>query len=111
MKVAIHHEGHAIHPNSANRDVPREETKKVFDLVQPFLPHLSSRVTKAIACLYTNMPDEHFLIDWHPKHSAVLVCSPCSGHGFKFSAVIGEIVADLILSGKSRFDLTPFRFR
>ena len=69
------------------------------------------RVLKATACLYTNMPDEHFLVDWHPQHRRVLVCSPCSGHGFKFSAAIGEIVADLILSGQARFDLAPFQFR
>ncbi|PYQ42041.1 MAG: N-methyl-L-tryptophan oxidase, partial [Acidobacteria bacterium] len=50
----------------------------------------------------------------HPEHEQVLIVSPCSGHGFKFSPVIGEIVADLVTRGASRFDLTPFsleRFR
>ena len=111
VKVAIHHEGYRINPNSANRDVPREETEHVYEVVHPYLPKLSDRVLSAVACLYTNMPDENFLIDWHPKQQRVLVCSPCSGHGFKFSAAIGEIVADLVLEGQARFDLAPFRFR
>jgi sarcosine oxidase len=111
VKLAVHHEGQPIDPNSANREVPAEEIISLYDVVHPFFPKLSHRAVSATACLYTNMPDEHFLIDWHPSHASVLVCSPCSGHGFKFSAAIGEIVADLILQGSSRFDLEPFRFR
>ena len=62
-------------------------------------------------CLYTNTPDEHFWIDRHPAHPQVLIVSPCSGHGFKFASVIGEIVADSLIEGRSRFDLSLFRSR
>jgi sarcosine oxidase len=44
----------------------------------------------------------------HPDHPQVILASPCSGHGFKFASVIGEILADLATEGRSRFDLTPF---
>ncbi|MEO7367753.1 MAG: hypothetical protein ABIZ36_07335, partial [Gemmatimonadaceae bacterium] len=49
------------------------------------------------------------LIDFHPAYKQVLISSPCSGHGFKFSSAIGELQADLLASGKTRFDISPFR--
>jgi len=48
------------------------------------------------------------VIDRHPDHENVLVVSACSGHGFKFTSAIGEIVADLVTNGRSSFDLSPF---
>ena len=59
--------------------------------------------------MYTNTPDEHFLIDRHSAHPRVLIVSPCSGHGFKFCSVVGEIVADLVEQEKTRHDIGPFR--
>jgi sarcosine oxidase len=59
--------------------------------------------------MYTNTPDEHFIIDLHPEHPAVIIASPCSGHGFKFSIAIGELIADEFTGERRRFDLTPFR--
>ena len=58
--------------------------------------------------MYTNTPDKEFIIDFHPEHSNVLILSPCSGHGFKFSPVVGEIAFNLLTEGNSEFDLTPF---
>lgn len=46
-------------------------------------------------CMFTNTPDEHFIVDRHPTFPQVVIASPCSGHGYKFCSVIGEIVADL----------------
>ena len=60
-------------------------------------------------CLFTNTPDEHFIIDGLPGAEDVIVASPCSGHGFKFARVVGEILADLATTGQSRFDLSMFR--
>jgi sarcosine oxidase len=111
VKVALHHEGEKVNPNTANRDVSPEEIRNLRKEIDPFLPSLSTEAVNAVACLYTNMPDENFLLDRHPDFPEVLVCSPCSGHGFKFSSAIGEIVADLATNGTTRFDLTPFRWR
>jgi sarcosine oxidase len=61
------------------------------------------------ACLYTNVSDEHFVIDTLPDSPQVVVASPCSGHGYKFCSVIGEVLADLATEGCTRFDLSPFR--
>lgn len=46
-------------------------------------------------CMFTNTPDEHFVIDRHPEFPQVVLASPCSGHGYKFCSVVGEILADL----------------
>ena len=54
-------------------------------------------------------PDSHFVIDRHPRHPQVIVASPCSGHGFKHSAAIGEALAQLALHGATALDLSDFR--
>jgi len=58
--------------------------------------------------MFTHTPDEHFVIDRMPGFEAIVVASPCSGHGFKFSSAIGEILADLATDRPPRFDLSPF---
>jgi sarcosine oxidase len=63
---------------------------------------------KAVSCLYTSTADGDFVVDWHPDSEDVLIVSPCSGHGFKHSAAIGEAVAELVTSGESAIDLEPF---
>ena len=60
-------------------------------------------------CLFTNTPDEHFIVDLHPTYPQVCIASPCSGHGFKFASVIGEIMADLAELGMTRHDISLFR--
>lgn len=72
------------------------------------LPWLGPRPVRAVSCLYTNAHDNRFLIDRHPDHDAVLIVSPCSGHGFKHSPAIGEAIAQRVLDGASDLDLAPF---
>ena len=62
------------------------------------------------ACLFTNTPDEHFVIDRHPETDLVIVASPCSGHGFKHSAAIGEALVEMALDGTSQLSTAPFAF-
>ena len=59
-------------------------------------------------CLYTNTPDDHFLIDVDPRSDRIMAMSPCSGHGFKHSTALGEAVVDKLVRGRSVLDLTPF---
>ena len=56
-------------------------------------------------CLYTNTPDKHFIIDQHPGHDRVFVATGFSGHGFKFQPVIGDILADLAISGTTELPI------
>jgi len=62
-------------------------------------------------CMYTLTPDEHFVIAVHPDHPQVVIASPCSGHGFKFTPVIGEILADLAIDGHTAHDISLFSLR
>jgi sarcosine oxidase len=78
-------------------------------LLRRFLPGADGPLRSTAVCVYTNTPDEHFLLDAHPKHPAVFIASPCSGHGFKFASVIGEIAAARLEDRPVPFDLSLFR--
>ena len=58
--------------------------------------------------MYTNTPDEDFVIDLHPEDPRMVVVSACSGHGFKFAPVIGDIAADLVCERTTSRDISPF---
>lgn len=73
------------------------------------LPQANGALRASDECLYTNTPDFHFLLDRHPRHDEVIVASVCSGHGFKFASVMGEIIADLVQGRTRAFDLSMFR--
>src|SRR6185436_15954782 len=111
VKVALHHAGAATDPDQVRRTVSDAETATIREYVRRFIPDADGPLRDASVCLYTNTPDEHFWIDRHPEHAQVLIVSPCSGHGFKFASVMGEIVGDLLIEGRTRFDLSLFRAR
>ncbi len=81
----------------------------------PGLPSLASgALVETASCKYTLTPDHHFVIGLHPDHEQVVIASPCSGHGYKFASVIGEILADLATGGETRHAIAlfdPRRFR
>lgn len=109
VKVALHHQGHVTDVDSIDRNVDPEEMGTMRAIVEAALPSLSGPLLKTEICMYTNTPDEHFVIDFHPDLPQVMIASACSGHGFKFAAVVGEIISDLLVDGKTQFDISPFR--
>jgi glycine/D-amino acid oxidase-like deaminating enzyme len=111
VKASVMHDGQFVaSPDSVDRRVPDVEAEPLRAGLRPILPGLASapRREKDV-CLFTNTPDHDFIIDFHPDYPQVLISSPCSGHGFKFANAIGEVQADLLTRGESRFDLSPFR--
>jgi sarcosine oxidase len=96
-------------PQAVNRTVSAEEIGAMRGLVAPHLTGVTSHCARATTCLYTVTPDFGFVIDMHPEAERVIIASPCSGHGFKHSAAIGEALADMVLGQPPRFDLSPFR--
>lgn len=76
--------------------------------VLPNIKGVNSSCLAASSCHYTLTPDEHFILDMHPDTNRIVLASPCSGHGFKFSAAIGECLAYLATTGKSKFDISAF---
>jgi sarcosine oxidase len=85
------------------------------DALRPHIPALADGVlVETVHCKYTLTPDQHFVIGHHPHHCDVVIASPCSGHGYKFASVIGEILADLAIDGATRHPIglfAPARFR
>ncbi len=113
VKIARHHEGEPADPDRLGRVVAPGEVESMRALFLPFLPDLDGPLRETAACMYTNTPDGHFVIGADPRHPAVTLVSACSGHGFKFAPAIGEIVADLVIEGRTRWDLglfSPARF-
>ena len=75
---------------------------KVLGIEQfAIFPGGAGRLTHASTCMYTNSPDGHFIGGNHPFHNHVSIACGLSGHGFKFSSVLGEVLADLALEGKN----------
>jgi len=111
VKASVMHSGDtARDPDSVERTVNDDEAKPLRAALRPVLPELAEApVRDRGVCLFTNTPDHDFIIDFHPLLPQVLISSPCSGHGFKFASAIGELQADLLTTGRSRFDLSPFR--
>jgi len=111
LKMAFHHRGEIGAVDALRREVNAAEVEEVRRAIRRFVPSGDGAWRASSVCLYTNTPDEHFWIDRHPSQAHVIVASPCSGHGFKFAPVVGEIVGDLLEDKPARFDLAAFRWR
>jgi sarcosine oxidase len=108
-KVAREQYDVATTPDAVPRDVTADEIEEMYEhRVRLRLPALSGRCVKSRVCLYTVTEGSRFLIDRLPSMPNVIVASPCSGHGFKHSAAIGECLAQLATQGGSAIDLSPF---
>lgn len=111
VKVLTEQYAEATDPATVQREISAEEINYFYHtFVARRLTGLTSRCVQAAACLYTHTPDADFVIDHHPDSRRILIASPCSGHGFKHSAAVGECLAQLLLEGKSKIDIQPFAF-
>ena len=110
VKASVMHSGEIVKDaDEVDSEIRDEEVNPLRRALSPILPGVArAPVRERDVCLFTNTPDHDFIIDFHPGHPRVLVSSACSGHGFKFASAVGEIQADLVTSGRSRFDLAPF---
>jgi len=97
-------------PDDVECEISPHEIAAMFaEHVAPNFGGISPNCLRAVPCLYTVTPDAGFVIDTWPGSERVILASPCSGHGFKHSPAIGEILADMALGRESPFDLAPFR--
>jgi sarcosine oxidase len=108
LRVGKHHGGELTSPDKIRREITKEDESPVREFLKERIPGADGPPTSAMTCIYTNSPDGHFVIDFHPKYRNVIIVSPCSGHGFKFASVIGEIVSGLALNGKTEHDISLF---
>jgi sarcosine oxidase len=110
IKVAKHHHlNQVVEPDSYDQTVSAADEAAIRAPLGEFLPAANGRMRNAQTCLYTMTPDETFIIDRVPDTPHVVVASPCSGHGFKFAPVVGEIVTELITKGTTQHDVAAFQ--
>lgn len=102
LKVAEHSGGQVIDdPLTVNRNIDPHDRRQVEDFLVQYLPGVSRSLRKHVTCMYTMSPDSHFVVDRHPHHPQVAFVAGLSGHGFKFASVLGEILTELTLDGRS----------
>ena len=100
LKVAEHSGGaDVLDPSSVDRSRDEEDTQRIEQFLQSRLPNASFTPNEHSVCFYTMTPDGHFILDRHPEAKSVLLVGGLSGHGFKFTRVLGKIVADEIAGG------------
>jgi len=92
-------------------EIDETRMKQLQDYVKTTLPDAFGEVLYAKTCLYTRTPDDHFIIDKLPGYPHVIVGSICSGHGFKFTSVMGRILADLATAGETSYPIDLFSMR
>jgi sarcosine oxidase len=96
-------------PETVDREVSARETSDMFERnVRGRLIGLGPRAVRSATCIYTMTPDSRFIIDRHPGNERVIIASPCSGHGFKHSAAVGEVLAELATGSDTTLDISPF---
>lgn len=101
-----HHRDEHCTAEEMRREVDAEDERILREFSARYFPDGNGATTGLRACMFTNTPDEHFVLDHHPDHPQVVLASPCSGHGYKFCSVVGEIVADLATGdGATRHDI------
>jgi sarcosine oxidase len=111
VKIAKHHHrDETADPDAVDRAISAADEALIRPALADHIPAANGRLLAAKTCLYTVTPDHDFIIDRAPGASRIIVASPCSGHGFKFAPVIGEILADLAALGTTRHDISRFRF-
>ncbi|PKL74577.1 MAG: N-methyl-L-tryptophan oxidase [Candidatus Melainabacteria bacterium HGW-Melainabacteria-1] len=111
VKVALHQPGRPLEPDLlALQQLEAAELSQMQALLARYLPLANGSLRDSAICMYTNAPDGHFRLDTHPAHPDLLLVSPCSGHGFKFAAVIGDEVSRWAQHMPPGDDLSLFRF-
>ena len=96
-----HHREEHMPAEAMRREVDAEDEALLREFAARYFPEGNGPTMALRACMFTNTPDEHFILDLHPAHAQVVLASPCSGHGYKFCSVIGEVLADLVIEGRS----------
>lgn len=109
LKVSHHHSGEVVGAETVDRDVRPVDVERIRRFIRARMPAAAGALVSSTVCLYTNTPDDEFVVDRHPAAPGVAFASACSGHGFKFAPLIGEMLADLVVDGATSWPLDAFR--
>lgn len=108
LKVAWHGGAPLAHPNDSSPTPDDEVSDKARAWSKRHLPAADVALKASRVCLYTMTPDEHFVIDRHPRHPQIVIGACCSGHAFKYSTLIGDILVDLAMEDETSRDIEMF---
>ena len=101
-------DGTPADPETIDREVHEYEVEFIRGYLGRHVPAMDGELVAAKTCMYTNTPDQHFVVSRHPDHPQVAVAAGFSGHGYKFCSVIGEILADLAIEGETHHPVDLF---
>lgn len=103
IKAGEHTGGEPVaDPLTVDRGQRPDDLTRISEFVRTCLPEADPQPVRHSVCLYTRTPDQHFIIDRHPVHANVVLGAGFSGHGFKFTSVLGESLVELALGGTAR---------
>lgn len=105
VKAGIHSGGDICTPGTIERRVLDQDIDEIRDVLALYIPDLNGKLLHAATCMYTMTPDEHFIVSRHPDYSQVTIACGFSGHGFKFTPVFGEALADLVIEGRTKYPI------
>ena len=109
VKVGFHRAGPELAAaGDARQDAGTADGERLSAFLGRLMPAAAGPLRELKTCIYTRTPDEDFILDLHPNHPQIVIASPCSGHGFKFASVIGEVLADLAISRQTKRDVSRF---
>ncbi len=111
VKVALHAGDEICSPDSIDRNIRGDDELAMRSVIADCIPALNGRLIEARTCMYTMTPDEHFIIEQYPGYPQVSIAAGFSGHGFKLSSVVGEILADLAMEGRTDHNIALFSHR
>ncbi len=110
VKAASHIPGRRLaQAGDARQDGGAADAERISRMLARYVPAAAGPARAVKTCIYTNTPDQDFILDRHPLYPQIILASPCSGHGFKFASVVGEILADLVTAGVTPHDISRFR--
>lgn len=109
VKFCRHHGGEMTTAETVRREVTPADTEEIRFFLARHVPAADGPPTETKVCLYTNTPDDHFIVDRLPEHPNVFVAGGFSGHGFKFAPVVAEAISDLIGDGFTAHPIGLFR--
>jgi sarcosine oxidase len=107
LKLALHYPGGDVtDPDAVNRNTKKSDENILIQFLNQFIPDGYESTLVMKTCLYTNSPDQNFILDYVPGFDKdVAIANGFSGHGFKFASVNGEIMADLVINGSTRLPI------
>ncbi|NXF84328.1 SOX oxidase, partial [Sclerurus mexicanus] len=111
MVKLCHHHGSPTDPekrDQAPSGAPHPDIALLSNFISSYLPGLEPQPAVVETCMYTNTPDEDFILDRHPKFSNIIIGAGFSGHGFKLAPVVGKLLCELSLGEEPSHNMAPF---